>query len=196
MKRVVSVLVLLIVAVAIVLLGSCGKAELSRGDAQKAIETRIREKLTPATGSLEVGKYSLGKKDGTIDTVNGGMFKKFRDSGYVTVKVTGETVSQDILFTNYQAAPTEKLRPFVVKTEGSRLTVNIGGDVGKVNVTGLIKQEPNRTAAEFTYETRFNEVGQKLFGKPAVQESRGAALFVKYDDGWRLSDISTNQSGF
>lgn len=192
-----------IVATAITLLVGCGKSELSRGNAEKAIESHISEKAGVLTDTIALGDGHLLSANETIDTQYHGEIKRQRESGYVTVAITGPrgrypSFSGDV--TPYKTSPSEGLRPFIVKSEpfgqgtvlapfGTKLTLKIGEGGKNVKVTGMVKREQNRIAAEFTYETQFNDVGQKLFSKPAIEAGRGAALFTLYDDGWRLTQL-------
>lgn len=183
--------------VVLIMLGGCGKGELSRGQTQKAIEDHIRQNAQVVTSTITLGKDSFPNTT-TIDTVSDGEYKRFRESGYVNVEITGQEMLSGSLWINFKTAETERLRPYIVATvplysNQYRLTLKIGGEVGKVVVSGIVKQAQNTVAAEFTYEILFNDVGQKLFQRPAVLKKHGMALFILYDDGWRLTKVQTNR---
>ena len=186
------------VATATSLLVGCGKNELSRGNAEKAIESKLSEKRGVLTDTINLGDGHLFSANETIDTKYRGDIKRQRESGYVTVAITGPRNPNNI--TPYKTSPSEQLRPFIVKSEsfgqgtmlaplGTKLTLKIGEGSKNVKVTGMVKRDQNSIASEFTYEEQFNDVGQKLFSKPAIETGRGEALFTLYDDGWRLTEL-------
>ena len=211
MRRIVLLSYLLL---AVLSISSCGKDQLSRATVNEILTKNIADSIKKSEGvpsdmSLQIlwaksnGEYQIvcSYKDCTSadrmwlhESKN---YLNLRDAGLITITpVWFHPYNWDgrgnYATALYRMELTDKGRNYAKpdsRNNGYMLFTLFEFD--KVTVNGLVQESPTKMIADFEIDLKLTPAGTVLLSETDQQgrlHTKARALFVKYDDGWRLSE--------
>ncbi len=194
---------------------SRGKAEkiLSKGD-YGSVNGEIPSKLCQSfhmghDGNLQVYAQKAEEESQAWLNDKEQYLDKLKSNGFITYEVwKGQQgvrpdncggrsiVDHQYRWIKIDVAPTDKLKPYIVDTRdrgfGYNAVIVVKLKILEFDkITGIVKRSENESSVDFTLQakaTPLNDiVGDKNNSNNNINLNK-SALFIKYDDGWRLAE--------
>ena len=191
-SKIISGLVLLLMCVSIVITG-CSQGKLSRSKAEKLIKEQIQ---FPVYAFGEISKQSQYWSVNESEAINDYILRlnRFKEAGLLTYETTKSFYNDDPNdreLTNIKVIPTQNGKIYVLKDDDKSYSIALA-DIEFKQISGILPNEDYGAVKAMTVDyqvvwknmTPFCQNCPSCPKEGTVHDER--AIFVLYDDGWRL----------